>query len=352
MKKLIIATAIMLTASAAVAQTAIDPIDKAVSATNTTQLALYVNKTNLTYASALQKMEEAGWPVREQFRMTLQVNSRNHTNAQLAQILSKPDLASIDDPFYMAEICSIFRMRDFWKSQEGSALYSRLRETRPAWATVACGQADIDKQTLNAAVEAYGTDRCSGLNNLYISRQLINFGMDASGIYDPKAWYKFNRNFLSWFSLPSMKGGEQSAKIISDWMAACWTTGKYDIQAMFRGAKTIDKIRGNKDASIDLLEKCLAKDSIDENFLFEIALYIGNNDKIIDIVTDTKGGLSPKNIEEFIKIVVGADIDYKKAEILKALKTVNQRYTLKLYDDRDKWEPVLSKIRALIDTKS
>ena len=140
--------------------------------------------------------------------------------------------------------------------------------------------------------------------------------------------------------------------MISDWMAACWTTGKYDIQAMFRGAKTIDKIRGNKDATADLLEKYLAKDPIDENFLFEMALYIGNNDKIIDIVTNTKGGLSPENIEEFIKIVVGADIDYKKAEILKALKTVNQRYTLKLYDDRDKWEPVLSKIRALIDTKS
>ena len=73
----------------------------------------------------------------------------------------------------------------------------------------------------------------------------------------------------------------------------------------------------------------------------------------LELNNDIKGIEQRKEyIEEFIKIVVGADIDYKKAEILKALKTVNQRYTLKLYDDRDKWEPVLSKIRALIDTKS
>ena len=54
-------------------------------------------------------------------------------------------------------------------------------------------------------------------------------------------------------------------------------------------------------------------------------------------------------MNKIILILNSFDPDYRPTEVLKALKVINKKYTLKLYDNHDTWEPILSKIRALID---
>ena len=111
-------------------------------------------------------------------------------------------------------------------------------------------------------------------------------------------------------------------------------------------AKCIDKISGTKTAtlnSIDYLSCTKAK--------LAAALYCNDMDKVLEVLVACDTSLEAKDIEAVIGPINALDPNYKLAEVITALKAVNQRYTLKLYDDRDTWEPVLSKIRAMIDTR-
>ena len=81
------------------------------------------------------------------------------------------------------------------------------------------------------------------------------------------------------------------------------------------------------------------------------AIFCRNSDKIIDVLIACDDSLEAKDIDTAIVQLNGLDPNYRTADVLRALKAINQRYTLKLYDDRDTWEPVLSKIRAMIDCR-
>ena len=61
--------------------------------------------------------------------------------------------------------------------------------------------------------------------------------------------------------------------------------------------------------------------------------------------------LSAETLNEIIKLINVTDIDFRKAEINKMLRNINAQYTLYLYDDKDTWEPIISKVRALIDIR-
>ena len=111
-------------------------------------------------------------------------------------------------------------------------------------------------------------------------------------------------------------------------------------------ARRIDKTTQIKSAtlnSIDHLSCTKAK--------LAAALYCNDIDKIIEVLVACDTTLDAKGIEAALPAINALDPNYKPAEVMTALKAVNQRYTLKLYDDRDTWEPVLSKIRAMIDVR-
>lgn len=74
-------------------------------------------------------------------------------------------------------------------------------------------------------------------------------------------------------------------------------------------------------------------------------------DKFIDSMLKVKTDLTAKELEEYIPFLNGIDIDYRAEDIKKILRNLNARYTIKLYDDRDTWEPIISKIRAMIDVR-
>lgn len=117
-------------------------------------------------------------------------------------------------------------------------------------------------------------------------------------------------------------------------------------KAIIRLAAVQDKVDGNKETTIALAWPRL-KNPANK---IEVALYLNDTDKVIDTLIAVDNTLDADSINSAIAVINALDPDYRAADVLKALRVVNKKYTLKLYDDRDTWEPVLSKVRALIDT--
>lgn len=111
-------------------------------------------------------------------------------------------------------------------------------------------------------------------------------------------------------------------------------------------SKVLDKVYENKSTTLAAVDSLSCSKS-----KLGAALYCNDMDKVLEVLVACDTTLEAKDIEATLGPINALDPDYKPAEVLKALKAINQRYTLKLYDDRDAWEPVLSKIRAMIDCR-
>lgn len=120
------------------------------------------------------------------------------------------------------------------------------------------------------------------------------------------------------------------------------TVNKYILQV----SKTIDEQLGDKTTTIAAI-----KHLQDSHQKIQTALYTKDPATLIDVLIEIDTSASAEDINAVIPVLNSFDPDYKSAEVLKALKAINQRYTLKLYDDRDTWEPIISKIRAIIETR-
>lgn len=136
-----------------------------------------------------------------------------------------------------------------------------------------------------------------------------------------------------------------------------WTFGKAQLDAFMKNstdAKLMYKYltkRINKTDRSKLFKMNFEKFATDPNVAFKVAIEINDVDKMLDALVASTNGLTPEEITAIIENVVALDVDYRAADVVKILKNINAKYTLKLYDDRDTWEPILSKIRALIDTR-
>lgn len=83
-----------------------------------------------------------------------------------------------------------------------------------------------------------------------------------------------------------------------------------------------------------------------------IALYLNDADKVLDNLQNiTQNTLDADILQKIIPILNGQNVDWRQADVIKALRNINAMYTIRLYDDRDTWEPILSKIRAMIDVR-
>jgi hypothetical protein len=108
----------------------------------------------------------------------------------------------------------------------------------------------------------------------------------------------------------------------------------------------MDRYAGNKKATEGIFDYMY-----DSRTKLNVAKYLKDTDKIIETLITCDDSLRPTEIDSVIPVLNALDPDYKPTEVVKALRAINQRYTLKLYDDRDTWEPVLSKLRAMIDCR-
>lgn len=110
-------------------------------------------------------------------------------------------------------------------------------------------------------------------------------------------------------------------------------------------AKIADKFAKNKSASEKLYSEIK-----DIKLKVELAIYLDDVDKMIDMLKTVSDKLDAKTVESVIAPLNAVDAGYRTADLRLALMNVNKKYTIKLYEDRDTWEPILSKIRAMIDT--
>lgn len=116
-------------------------------------------------------------------------------------------------------------------------------------------------------------------------------------------------------------------------------------EAKVKVANIADKFAKDKSATEKLYPEVK-----DVGLKVELAVYLNDTDKIIDALKTVNDKLDAKVIESVIAPLNAVDAGYRTADLRLALMNVNKKYTLKLYEDRDTWEPILSKIRAMIDT--
>lgn len=109
-------------------------------------------------------------------------------------------------------------------------------------------------------------------------------------------------------------------------------------------AKVVDKVEGNKKATLSIYPNI-----VDGKTKVEVALYLDDVDKLIDALKVVGDNLDAKTVESIIAPLNNVNAGYRTDDLRLALANVNKKYTVKLYDDRDIWEPILSKIRAMID---
>jgi hypothetical protein len=116
-------------------------------------------------------------------------------------------------------------------------------------------------------------------------------------------------------------------------------------------ALKFSKLVNSKEKNKEMTKRMFPIISKDVKLGLDAALYLKDNDKIIDMLLAANEELTAEQFEKTLPIINSLDVDFRAADVIKALRNINARYTLKLYDDRKTWEPILSKIRALIDVR-
>jgi hypothetical protein len=117
--------------------------------------------------------------------------------------------------------------------------------------------------------------------------------------------------------------------------------------AAFEFSKYVNKKEKNKKVT----ERVFPVISKDVKLGLDAALYLNDTDKIIDMLLVANEELTAEQLEKVIPVINSLSADYRAADVVKALRNINARYTLRLYNERETWEPILSKIRALIDVR-
>lgn len=157
-------------------------------------------------------------------------------------------------------------------------------------------------------------------------------------MFTPTYWWMFPRS-----SKPVMR---QAMADMFAYVKESMKPGASKDDSLKRYAAVLDKTAGTKDASLSTIE--FLSDSSQK---LAVAYSCNDADKVIEILAKCDTTLKPSQIKAALGMLNALDPDYKTADVVKALKAVNQRYTLKLYDDRDTWEPVLSMVRAMIECR-
>lgn len=82
----------------------------------------------------------------------------------------------------------------------------------------------------------------------------------------------------------------------------------------------------------------------------DCALALNDVDKLIDTIKIVDSSIDAKTMNKIIIKFNAVNAGYRTEDLKLALKNINKKYTLKLYDNHDTWEPILAKVRAMIDT--
>lgn len=122
-----------------------------------------------------------------------------------------------------------------------------------------------------------------------------------------------------------------------------------NLSIKIEAAAKLDKIRKNKNTSSSIWNYIIQNGEWTDKA--DLAIYLGDKDKVIDVFLTIDENATAKQLNSMIVVLNGLDREYRRTDVLAILKNVNSKYTLKLYNEREKWEPILSKVRAMIDVR-
>lgn len=132
-----------------------------------------------------------------------------------------------------------------------------------------------------------------------------------------------------------------------DFLNCCLEYGS--LKKRILAAKNLDGINKTKVASTQI--SSYVYENADFSSLTDFAQYLGDRDFLLNVWLNKLGDdATAAQILAAIPCFASIEAGYRTADLKQVLLNINKKYTLKLYDDRDTWEPVLSKVRALLDT--
>lgn len=175
------------------------------------------------------------------------------------------------------------------------------------------------------------------------------------GIKDLQANDKSTPNAMKWFDESMFN--DINKPIWNNYYLVEYTFGQKMLAAYVKNATDAEAVYGfitSKLRESDVksaLNDAWYKLGANKHTALKTAVKIGNTDKVIDALLLTTDNVTPELLEAAIPLINGVDADYRTADIVRVLKNINAKYTLKLYDDRDTWEPLLSKVRAMIEAR-
>ena len=325
-------------------------LDAAIATTNCTRITKLVAAKKVTLEDAVHKTM-----AKKPFKMCFAAfnGAPNTTNdALVAEALAKLDYSEFDSETFNLPRTLILR-HSFAITENGQNEIMRAGSVNPMFsAEIYCStwHKTIRKTFVDEAKDAYNAvkhlvkecncPRQAAILWWYCTATAKDYEYFPS-MYNPSLM----NIYYHWLYIPSKR--PEYAQYRDDLLKLYKShKSSYTDIHLIKLSKVIDSINKNKTTTlnaIDSLSTTHAK--------LAAALYCKNIDKVLDVLINCDLTLTPAQIEAVIKSINGLDPDYKPAEVLKALKAINQRYTLKLYDNRDTWEPVLSKIRAMIDIR-
>lgn len=344
-------------------------LDAAIATTNGSAMYWLIDSKTTTYAQLFEKMKSNYlW-----FYTLRDISKKSGTDAEKAAAFQNfiDTWITLDDEELQAKYIenNIFVGWSAWDYK--NRVYMPVSEIEAACAKVAASSTKLKANALASMLYIYGAGYWQGRldsaceqyfgivrdsilsGNFKASYQIfdfVNYVIKTRKDYDLAArllddikWYvKFADSktycpFLHWYD---KKFEPTLSDLRKQYLAS---VAKNDFQ-LTTVALAQDKIDGNKNTTESIYGKLTGiKAKLDT------ALYLGDNDKLIDILMTIDNSIAPEKIEKAIMIINSFDPDFRAADVLKALHIINKKYTLKLYDDRDTWEPILSKVRALID---
>lgn len=328
---------------------AIEVFDAAVAVTNLWKIHCMVSQGKVSLEDAVHRTMNKRPLAMCNYAFAGAPTVTNHT--LVAEVLSSLDYAALADKDTLAAREIIFRHR-FPGTEAGKAEVARAyAENKLFGAEIYCSVwSTVMKEIMTPHdVEAYEEVKSivKTQANKHQAAILWWFGASIKDFDSFQMMYDKSLLDLSFWWLYPNTTRPQYAQLQLDLIEAYKASpSKANDSKLLSRCKTVDKACGNKSTTlgaIDFLSNSKAK--------LDAALYCNNADKLIEVLATCDTSLGAKDIEAALPAVNALDPDYKPAEVLRALKAVNQRYTLKLYDDRDAWEPVLSKIRAMIDCR-
>lgn len=325
-------------------------LDAAIATTNTTKITKMVKLDKVSVEDAVHKTMTM-----KPFSMCRAAfdGSTVTNHALQAEALAQLDYTKLElNDFMHARY--ILLMNQFYATEAGRAEAARIANANVIYGAMVYCTAYTCKYIeafKDIAPEMYAKAKPlvkSSGNQLFMAI-MIQYGFGIAHDYDGFAEI-YNKDLLSttyWWAnvMTSMLQYRQYMKDQLAMWKAVKPSSRGDDQ-LLRIAKIIDRTAGDKTATLSIIDQLSTSKQ-----KLHAALYCNNEDKLIDTLIACDMSLTAVDINAAIAPLNSLDPDYRKADVLKALRAVNQRYTLKLYDDRDTWEPVLSKIRAMIDCR-